>query len=55
MMASAGGKGSGRRPDSVDRETFEKNWDAIFGKKEETKVKESNPSDADKMETNQHT
>ena len=31
---SDGGKGSGRRPLSVDAKTFENNWDAIFGKKE---------------------
>jgi hypothetical protein len=28
------GKGSKPRPYSVDRKTFDKNWDAIFGKKE---------------------
>lgn len=27
------GKGSKPRPYSVDRKTFEKNWDAVFGKK----------------------
>jgi len=31
---SDGGKGSSRRPLSVDSKTFENNWDAIFGKKE---------------------
>ena len=28
------GKGSKPRPYSVDRKIFDKNWDAIFGKKE---------------------
>lgn len=28
-----GGKGSSPRPYSVDRATFDNNWDAIFGKK----------------------
>ena len=30
---SDGGKGSAPRPYSVDRKTFEENWDKIFGKK----------------------
>ena len=30
---SDGGKGSKPRPYSVDKETFENNWDRIFGKK----------------------
>lgn len=29
-----GGKGSRARPLSVDRETYEGNWDRIFGKKD---------------------
>ena len=29
---SDGGKGSAPRPFSVDRKTFEDNWDRIFGK-----------------------
>ena len=32
---SDGGKGSNPRPYSVDRKTFDNNWDAIFKKKEE--------------------
>ena len=32
---SDGGKGSKPRPLSVDKETFDNNWDAIFSKKEE--------------------
>lgn len=28
------GKGSNPRPYSVDRKTYDKNWEAIFGKKE---------------------
>lgn len=36
------GKGSKQRPMKVDRETFEQNWDLIFGDKEkESKSKES--------------
>ena len=31
------GKGSAPRPFDVNRQTFENNWDAIFGKKNETK------------------
>jgi hypothetical protein len=31
---SDGGKGSAPRPFSVDRETYENNWDRIFKKKE---------------------
>ena len=30
MSMTDGGKGSKARPFSVDRETFENNWDAIF-------------------------
>ena len=30
---SDGGKGSAPRPFGVDRKTFERNWDVIFGKK----------------------
>ena len=30
---SDGGKGSAPRPFSVDQQTFENNWEAIFGKK----------------------
>lgn len=32
---SDGGKGSKPRPFSVDQKTFDSNWDAIFGKKED--------------------
>lgn len=31
-----GGKGSRPRKQSVDRETFDNNWDLIFGKKKKT-------------------
>ena len=34
---SDGGKGSNPRPYSVDKKTFESNWDAIFKKKEKEK------------------
>lgn len=33
------GKGSKPRPFSVDRKTFDKNWDTIFGKKEDKEQK----------------
>ena len=33
---SDGGKGSSPRPFSVDRKTFENNWNNIFGKKDMT-------------------
>lgn len=39
---SDGGKGSAPRPFSVDRKTFENNWDAIFGKKQPEQRKEEN-------------
>ena len=32
-----GGKGSRPRSISVDRETYDNNWDRIFGKKKKTK------------------
>jgi len=31
-----GGKGSSARPYSVDRDTFEQNWDNIFNRKKKT-------------------
>lgn len=34
------GKGSRPRPLSVDRKTFENNWDKIFKKKKENKQKQ---------------
>ncbi len=34
------GKGSSPRPYSVDRKTFETNWDKIFGKKKSKSKKE---------------
>jgi hypothetical protein len=36
------GKGSKPRPFSVDRKTFESNWDKIFGKKSKKKSTEKN-------------
>jgi len=33
-----GGKGSSPRPFSIDRKTFDDNWDRIFGKKEKLPV-----------------
>lgn len=40
---SDGGKGSKPRPFSVDRKTFDANWDRIFGKK----TKQTDNVDAD--------
>ena len=34
------GKGSRPRPFSVDRKTFESNWEKIFGKKDKKEVTE---------------
>jgi hypothetical protein len=34
------GKGSKPRPFSVDRKTFESNWEKIFGKKNKNKTAE---------------
>ena len=42
---SHGGKGDKRRPLVVPKEVFEKNWDAIFGKKEK---KQESKKTADK-------
>ncbi len=39
IMQSTGGKGSASRPLSVVRETFESNFDRIFGKKKVDPVK----------------
>ena len=36
------GKGSAPRPYSVDSDTFESNWDKIFGKSSKKKVSEKN-------------
>jgi hypothetical protein len=38
------GKGSKPRPFSVDRKTFESNWDRIFKKKKTNKMKKDNQS-----------
>jgi len=39
MNAHDGGKGDAPRPFSVDMETFDKNFDMIFGKKDKTQPK----------------
>lgn len=39
IMNSSGGKGSATRPSSVSRETFENNFERIFGKKKKDPVK----------------
>lgn len=36
------GKGSKPRPFSVDRKTFESNWEKIFGKQSKKKTTEKN-------------
>lgn len=36
-----GGKGSRPKPYSVDQQTFDNNWDRIFGKKEKKPVDDS--------------
>lgn len=38
IMQSSGGKGSSKRPLSVDKSTFDNNFDAIFGNKKAKKV-----------------
>lgn len=44
------GKGSRPRPFSVDRKTFESNWDKIFSKKKNTNSKNKKvPIDAGKQ------
>jgi|DEB0MinimDraft_6_1074348.scaffolds.fasta_scaffold86645_2 hypothetical protein len=37
------GKGSKQRPLSVSKDKFDSNWDSIFGKKLETKVRKETP------------
>ena len=39
------GKGSDVRPPSVDKETFNKNWDAIFGNRKKKKETEEKKDD----------
>jgi len=43
------GKGSRPRPFSVDRTTFETNWDKIFGKKKFTDSKKKLAKQKDKI------
>ena len=43
------GKGSSPRPYSVDRPTFEDNWDKIFGKKAEERSDKSIDDDDDDL------
>jgi hypothetical protein len=43
------GKGSKPRPYGVDRKTFDKNWDAIFGKKEKQEKQEKNQKEQSKQ------
>jgi hypothetical protein len=42
MSDHQNGKGDNPRPLSVDHETYAKNWDNIFGKKDETWCEYSN-------------
>jgi len=44
-MSSDGGKGSNPRPYSVDRNTFDNNWEAIFGKKTPKEVDDAKAED----------
>jgi len=40
MTKWQGGKGSKQRPMDIDKEQFDKNFDAIFGKKKKKKNKD---------------
>ena len=40
-----GGKGSSPRPFSVDTETYQSNWDKIFGKKEPKDIDDQKAED----------
>lgn len=42
---SDGGKGSSPRPYSVDKETFNSNWDKIFGKKTPQEIDDAKAED----------
>ena len=42
---SDGGKGSSPRPFSVDKQTFDNNWDKIFGKKTPQEVDDAKAED----------
>lgn len=46
------GKGSTPRPFSVDRKTFESNWDKIFGKKSKKKITEKIARNKNKIYNN---
>ena len=46
-----GGKGSARRHQSVDSQTFASNWDAIFKKKEKPVDKTTEPKEDTQTET----
>lgn len=46
-----GGKGSARRHQSVDSQTFASNWDAIFKKKEKPVDKTTEPKEDSQTET----
>ena len=41
IMQSSGGKGSAKRPLSVDKVTFDNNFDTIFGKKKSSNLEEN--------------
>lgn len=43
------GKGSRPRPFSVDRKTFENNWDRIFGKKKTKNQNKKLPTQRNKI------
>ena len=42
---SDGGKGSSPRPYSVDKQTFDNNWDKIFGKKTPQEIDDAKAED----------
>lgn len=50
MTQHDGGKGDAPRPLNVDKEEFDKNWDAIFNKKEEQSINYEIEADNDHIE-----
>jgi len=51
-MMGDGGKGSTPRPYSVDWQTFDKNWDLIFGKKKQDESEEKKEKECSIPSTN---
>ena len=50
MTTHDGGKGDAKRPLTVDEETFNKNWDAIFNKDDQAKTQFEIEADNDHIE-----